>query len=123
MSSKQNSTIGAKPAVQPNIEAWIGGAATESMAESAPGSVSGSVGKVAGATRKASQPAKQPADKPASQLNSQPESQSAEGEAMAMLSARIPAPLMKQLRIRAATEDRQIQDIIAELLRGYLGKV
>ena len=100
MSSKRNSTIGAKPNVQPNIEAWIGAGATESSTTSNSEVVS----------------------QPDSQQARQPAGQAAQYEPMAMLSARIPATLMRKLRIRAATEERQIQDIIADLLRDYLGE-
>jgi hypothetical protein len=47
---------------------------------------------------------------------------SGEPEATAMLSARIPASLMRKLRVRAVTEDRHIQEVVADLLRDYLGE-
>ena len=101
MSNKQNSTIAAKPAIDPALQ-WIGGAATETPDETANQQINKST--------------KKQADKPAKQQDA------AAPEPTAMLSARVPASLIKKLRIRAATEDRQIQEIVAELLRDYLEK-
>ena len=101
MNSKQNSTIAAKPAIDPALQ-WIGGAATETP----------------------NTPVNQQADKLTKKQADKKTSQPAEetSEPTAMLSARVPASLIKKLRIRAATEDRQIQEIVAELLRDYLEK-
>ena len=101
MSSKQNSTIAAKPAIDPALQ-WIGGAATE-----APDTPT---------NQQVNKLTKKQVDK---KTNQQTEATS---EPTAMLSARVPASLIKKLRIRAATEDRQIQEIVAELLRDYLEK-
>ena len=98
MSNKQNSTIAAKPAIDPALQ-WIGGSATDTAAEPT--------------SQQKNKTAKQQADKLASKQ---------EDEANAMLSVRVPASLIKKLRIRAATEDRQIQEIVAELLGDYLEK-
>ena len=101
MSNKQNSTIAAKPAIDPALQ-WIGGAATEEPNTTV--------------NQQADKLTKKQVDKKTS-LQTEEKS-----EITAMLSARVPASLIKKLRIRAATEDRQIQEIVAELLRDYLEK-
>ena len=94
MSQKRSSTISAKPEVKPGIEAWIGGNAAVADKQT---------------------------DKPASQLvNKQTSQHDDNNETTAMLSARVPANLIRKLRIRAATEGRPIQEILADLLREYL---
>ena len=98
MSNKQSSTIAAKPAIDPALQ-WIGGAATDTPA--------------ATTSQQNDKPAKKQADKLASKQEDEP---------TAMLSVRVPASLIKKLRIRAATEDRQIQEIATEILRDYLEK-
>jgi uncharacterized protein (DUF4415 family) len=111
MSSKKNSTIGAKPAVQPNIEAWIGGQNADDADVSS-----------ANAAPEASQPEDKTAGQPEGKAARQPDNKTVEQQATTMLSARIPAALMRKLRIHAATEERQIQEVITEVLRDYLGK-
>jgi hypothetical protein len=100
MSSKQNSTISSKPAIDPALQ-WIGAAAPETTTESQP----------------ASQLTSKQADKSASRQVSK-----GDVEATVMLSARIPAALLRKLRIRAATEGRQMQEIVTEILGDYLEK-
>ena len=95
MNSKQNSTIAAKPAIDPALQ-WIG-ATPEAQNKPASKQVNKSASK---------------------QLNNQTDAD--EVEPTAMLSARVPVSLIRELRIRAATEGRPIQEIVAELLRGYL---
>lgn len=104
MSTKRNSTISAKPAVDPALH-WIGGAAAE-----APASVPLEI-----------------VDKQANQQDNMQTSKQVgkqtafvEAEPTSMFSARIPSALIRKLRIRAATEGRPIQEIVAELLRDYL---
>lgn len=100
MSNKQNSTISAKPEIDPALQ-WIGNTVSETPATAA------------------TQQANKPASKHVNMQTSQ-QANAAEHEPTAMLSARVPVALIRKLRIRAATEGRPIQEIIADLLRGYL---
>ena len=106
--SKQTSTIGAKPPIDPALQ-WIG-AAPEAQ--------------TAAPHEQDNKPARQQADKQTIMQTSQTTSQQKNmvEEPTAMLSARVPVALIKKLRIRAATEERHIQEILADLLRDYLGE-
>lgn len=109
MSSKRNSassTISTKPAIDPALQ-WIGGAASDAVAPSPAPAAQESTSQLV--NMKTSQ-----------QASKTTIIQAPEFEATAMLSARVPVALIRQLRIRAATEGRPIQEIIADLLRGYL---
>lgn len=104
MSTKRNSTISTKPTVDPALH-WIGGAAAQ-----------------AAQTVEA-----ESASLPASQQNNMQTSKqtdkkavSVEPEPTQMLSVRVPTSLIRKLRIRAATEGSQIQEIVTSLLRDYL---
>lgn len=100
MSNKSSSTITTKPAIDPALQ-WI----------------SGGENSAATPVEVASKPERKQTDKLTSQQEDKPEA-----EATAMLSARVPAALIRKLRIKAATEGRPIQEIVAELLRDYLGE-
>ena len=95
MSNKNTSTITNKPTVS-DINAWIG--ATTDGAETAP--------QIAG--HHVDMPTSKHADKKTNTENT------------LMLSARIPASLVRELRICAATEDRPIQEIVAQIVKEYL---
>ena len=90
--NKATSTIGKKPEVNPGIENWINSAN--------PGTSVSAVIAV------------QPASQQASKLDSL--------EATTMLSVRIPAGLHHELRVHSVSTDRQIQEIVIELLQAYL---
>ena len=113
MSNKPTSTIGAKPAIDPALQ-WIG-AAPETKTP-APEEIA--------IEEQDDKPTKQLVDKQTIMQASQTASQqkSIAEEPTAMLSARVPVALIKKLRIRAATEERHIQEILADLLRDYLGE-
>ena len=96
MNSKTNSTIAAKPAIDPALQ-WIG------------------------ATPETPQTTSQQDNKNISQQNNK-NAEVVESEPTVMLSARVPASLMRKLRIRAATDGRTHQEIITELLENYLGR-
>lgn len=104
MSTKRNSTISAKPQA-PSIEDWIGGTATENTP----------------ADKQDNQQANKSASKQVSKQTSQQTNVAKEPEQTAMFSVRVPSSLIRKLRIRAAMEGRPIQEIVAELLRDYLG--
>ncbi len=97
MNSKPNSTIAAKPAIDPALQ-WIGG-----MPETP------------------EKPAGIQDNKKTSKQNNK-NTDADESEPTAMLSARVPVSLTRKLRIRAATEGRTIQEIVTELLENYLGQ-
>ena len=99
MNTKQNSTIASKPAIDPALQ-WINGA-TDTASDEA-------------TSQQADKQTKKQAGKLANQLNQEA------AEPTAMLSVRVPAALIRQLRIRAATEGQQIQEIVAHVLRDYL---
>ena len=89
--SNAETTIKPKPEVSESLEAFIAG---NQNAPEAP-----AVAVV--------QPASQPASLPAA-------------EPTAMLSVRIPASLHRQFRVHSVTINRNIQDIVTELLTEYL---
>ncbi len=98
MSNKTPSTITTKPAIDPALQ-WIGG----------------SENPAAHPIQIVNKPSSKQADKLAKK-----QADKEEAEPTAMLSARVPASLIRKLRIRAATQERPIQEIVAELLSGYL---
>lgn len=101
MINKRNSTISTKPKLDP-VEQWINSEVeTPKEAPATP--------EIQSASRHVDMSTKQQEDMPA-------------GEATAMLSARVPVALIRQLRIRAATEGRSIQVILGDLLRSYLNE-
>lgn len=110
MSNKQNSTISTKPAIDPALQ-WIGGAVAEAPAEPT--------------SKQADKLASQQVDnmtKQQANMKTRQHDKTMEEEVTAMLSARVPVRLIRKLRIRAATEGRPIQEIVADLLRDYLGE-
>ena len=90
--NKAASTIGKKPEVTPGIENWINGGNQNGQALPAVPI--------------------QPASQQASKLDSL--------EATKMLSVRIPAGLHHELRVHSVSTDRQIQEIVIDLLQAYL---
>jgi hypothetical protein len=100
--SKSTSTIAAKPKIDPALQ-WIGGTASSNDTDNTV--VNTEADKLA--SQQVDKTTKQPKE--------------LEIEVTAMLSARMPKKLIQRLRVRAATEDRHIQDIVADLISDYLG--
>ncbi len=102
MSLKQKSTISTKPQVQ-DVASWIT-APTEPAVPPTSQHVNMLTNKQVD-----------------NQTNQQEDTEIGDlPEPTAMLSARVPVKLIRQLRIRAATQGQPIQEIITELLRDYL---
>lgn len=122
MSSKQNSTVTSKPMIptiaeQEQSKKWV------EESPSTPNEVSQRAGNLVDllASKQNDLSTSQHPSKSTLRPDNEITGSHENIEQTAMLSARVPAHLIRKLRIRAATDGQPIQEIVAKLLRDYLG--
>lgn len=118
MSTTQKSTVSPKPTIASNpeeVEKWL---AKDEAEKEAPENLSQQTDE--NTSQQTDNNLSQQADKKTKILANKHAIQQEDIEPTAMLSARVPASLIRKLRIQAATDGERIQDILTKLLRDYL---